>query len=224
MINGDINGNFVDAENAASVVGRVNFEPGSSGNIVRFEPGSSFSGKINVKGTNNRIEFGPHSRIRGSLRISGDKRRLSFGDYTTAEEIYLVALRADVIIGKWCMFSRKIEIRSSDAHSVVERATGLAINEKEPVYIGDHVWVCAGAHINKGSRIPSDSIVAAMSFVNRAFEEEGVILAGIPAKVVKRGITWNRKARKSFTQDQLDYRRYNATGEIIVPVPDRENV
>lgn len=53
--------------------------------------------------------------------------------------------------------------------------------------------------------MPSDSIVGAMSFVNRQSDEEGVVLAGSPAKIVKRGITWNRSRRDKFTREQMDH-------------------
>jgi acetyltransferase-like isoleucine patch superfamily enzyme len=103
------------------------------------------------------------------------------------------------------MFSREIEIRTTDAHSAVDRATGNRINMPESVIIGDHVWVGVGAIINKGSVVPSDSIVGAMAFVNRRFEEQGIILGGVPATIVRRGITWNRGRKNKFTTEELDH-------------------
>jgi acetyltransferase-like isoleucine patch superfamily enzyme len=103
------------------------------------------------------------------------------------------------------MFSRKIEVRTTDAHSVVDRQTRRRLNPASSVTIGDHVWVGLGAVINKGSSVPADSVVGAMSFVNRSFEEEGVILAGIPAKVIRTGITWNRGRNARYTQEELDF-------------------
>ena len=109
------------------------------------------------------------------------------------------------MIGRRCMFSRKIEIRTSDAHSIVDRETGRRLNGAGSITIGDHVWVGLGVVINKGASIPADSVVGAMSFVNRSFDEQGVVLAGTPARVVRRGITWNRGKKKRFTREQLEY-------------------
>lgn len=101
------------------------------------------------------------------------------------------------------MFSREIEVRTSDAHSVIDRSSGLRVNAAGNVLIGDHVWVGLRSIINKGARVPSDSIVGAMSFVSAEFEEEGVVIAGTPAKIVKRGITWSRSRRVHFAPDDL---------------------
>lgn len=207
-----LEGNEVLVENERSFTGKIIFTPGSTGNVVRFGEGSSFGGVLKVGGSGNVVEFRAHTKIRGTLAVGGRGVRLDFGDYTTSVDVFLVAAGQDILIGKWCMISRRVEIRSNDAHAVVERGTGETLNPPEPVTIGDHVWICGGAHVNKGSRIPSDSIVAAMAFVNRPFEEEGVILGGIPAKVIRRGVTWNRKMRAKFSPEQLDYRIYDENG------------
>lgn len=212
-------GNSVQFENELLFNGTIKFKPGAKGNVIVFREGSSFEGTIKVSGRNNLIEFCPHTRIRGTLSMGGKGCRLTFGDYTTTEPIYLVASGKDIHIGKWCMFSRNVEIRTTDSHAVVDPETGQWLNFREPVFIGDHVWICADANIMKGSRIQSNSIVAAMSLVNRPFEEEGVVLAGIPAKVVKRGVTWHRVIRDGgYTKEELEYHRYDNSGQLIEPV------
>lgn len=206
--------NTVDADAATFVRGQIIFDKGL-GNTVRFGEASSFGGHIKITGNNNLVEFGAHTKIRGTLAVGGNNVKLVFGDYTTSVDVYLVAAGRDILIGKWCMLSRKVEIRSNDAHAVIDRETRRTLNLPETVVLGDHVWVCGGAHINKGSHIPPDSIVAAMAFVNRKFEEPGVILAGAPAKVVRKGITWSRKMKKEFTENELDYSLYNERGEMV---------
>lgn len=98
-----------------------------------------------------------------------------------------------VIIGKDCLFSSSIEIRTSDGHGIVDPRSGRLLNRGKSVVIGDHVWVGAGVSILKGARVGANSIVGAKSVVTTRTPEEGVILAGIPAKVVKRGVSWVRK-------------------------------
>lgn len=65
------------------------------------------------------------------------------------------------------MFSRKIEVRTTDAHSVIDIETRSRINKAESIHIGDHVWVGLSTIINKGAVIPSDNIIGANSFVNK---------------------------------------------------------
>lgn len=196
-------GNQVLFESAEAFSGKIKFK--GEGNIVRFVGGSHFSGIIKVHGANHFIEFGAHSNIKGRIFVNGTSRRIIFGAHTTAEDINVVCgENQDITIGKDCMFSREIVIRTSDAHSVVDAQTGKRLNPAQPVVIGDHVWVGQRVIINKGSVIPSNSIVGATSFVNGSFEEEGIILAGTPARMVKQGITWNREKKQHFSTEDLD--------------------
>lgn len=177
-----------------------------NGNKIDLPKTSSFIGHITVRGQGNRIQIGENCRIAGELMIKGADQTISIGEGTTFESVYIVCLeRCDVTIGRWCMFSRGIEVRTSDAHSLIRKRDGRRLNLAAPVVIGDHVWVGVGALISKGTVIPDDCVVGAKSFVNKAFSETGVLLAGMPAAIVKRGITWNRAARnRRFSKDELE--------------------
>ena len=98
-----------------------------------------------------------------------------------------------VVVDEDCMFSAKVIIRNSDAHSILNDK-GERINPEKDVYIGKHVWVGYGANVLKGSYITANSIVGTQSVVTGTkLTEEGCVLAGNPAKIVKTGITWDRK-------------------------------
>lgn len=208
--------------------GRVQIR-GGEGNVVEFSPGVKLFGTITVVGSNNRIFLGQECDLRGSIIVSGNGQTVSIGDHTTTVDVYILCHEGvDVTIGKWCMFSRKIEIRTTDAHAVIDRATGRRLNTAGPITIGDHVWVGVGAIINKGAVVPTDSIVGAMSFVNGQFDEEGVILAGAPARIVKRGITWARSRLPFYSPEKMNYWRSGKSGtadqEQELAVPDDADV
>lgn len=199
-----LQGNEVSAEEAKEVKGSVSFEKGS-GNRVVIGAGTKFSGTITFIGSNNLVRIGTDCHFRGKILIKNDGQTVDFGDHSTTVDVYILCQeQCNVTIGRWCMFSRNIEIRTTDAHAVIDRASGNRLNFASSIIIGDHVWVGVGAIINKGAVIPSDSIVGAMSFVNRKFEESGVVLAGAPAKVVKRNITWSSSRKHKFTQEEMD--------------------
>lgn len=196
--------NALVIDQSATLKGRFSIKAGDH-NTLTIGKGSTFSGEIKISGSSNRIMIGDDCVFRGQILVKGSNQTVSFGDQSTTADVYILCQEgADVIIGRKCMFSREIELRTTDAHSVIDRATGLRINEPASVRIGDHVWVGVGAIINKGSDIPADCIVGAMSFVNRRFDEEGVILAGTPAKIVKRNITWDRRRKKHFSKQAMD--------------------
>ena len=63
--------------------------------------------------------------------------------------------------------------------------------EKSPdIAIGDHVWIGSNCKILKGVHIADNSVVAANSVVTKSFTEEKVLIAGNPAKIIKRDIEW----------------------------------
>ena len=107
--------------------------------------------------------------------------------------IYLTAAgEKSVEIGDDCLFSHGILIRPSDGHKIYDINSNKLINEPEDITIGNHVWVGTRAIILKGAHIPSNCIVGAGSIVNKKFNDENCIIAGSPAKIIKKDIRWER--------------------------------
>ena len=203
-------GNLVDFADTSASKGLVNLahELTGQGNQIVVEAASTFSGTLEIQGSDNIVRIGKHCSIRGKIVVKGRNQRVTIGDHTTFVGVYLLCIEeCNIEIGSHCMFSRDIEIRTSDAHSVVDRASGRRINLPGSVRVGTHVWIGVGALVSKGASVPDDSIVGAHSFVNGTFDEQGIILAGAPARIVKRGITWNRSRKKAFTERELDHWR-----------------
>lgn len=176
---------------------------GSHNDIV-FGNNVSINCQIRIQGDHNRLYIGNDCHLRGQILIKGKSQTVSIGESTTFQSVYLLCQEGcDIIIGHHCMFSREIEVRTTDAHSLVDLATGERINQAKTVNIGDHVWIGLRALINKGASIPSDCIVGASAFVNGVHSESHTVLAGVPAKVVRRNVTWHRGRQRSFTAQAL---------------------
>lgn len=216
-------GNIYTPAEDTKVTGRVRIR-GGDGNKVLVGRGTKVTGTIDIFGSNNTVTIGESCHFRGSMIISGNNQTVSVGDHSTTADVYILCSEgADVSIGRWCMFSRRIEIRTTDAHAVIDRQTGRRVNGAESIRIGDHVWVGVGAIINKGAIVPADSIVGALSFVNGRFSEEGIVLAGSPARIVKRGVTWARTRLPQYTRTEMDYWRPEADPQLQakeLSVPD----
>ena len=54
-----------------------------------------------------------------------------------------------------------------------------------PVYIGKQCWIAANSTILKGVTIGDESVVGAMSLVNKDIPAK-VLAAGVPAKVIRK--------------------------------------
>lgn len=154
--------------------------------------------KIIIKGDDNYISIKNTNRSIYSLRISGinNNNKLLIGEnfFSTG---YLHIEFADcsnltLTIGDNCMFGQGVNIMLSDFHSILDMATGERINKpKKGISIGNKVWLAREVRVLKDISIADETIVATRSVVNKSCTESNVILAGIPAKIVKRGITWN---------------------------------
>jgi acetyltransferase-like isoleucine patch superfamily enzyme len=151
--------------------------------------------RLDVIGNNNKIIIEDAvSYKRGHLRVVGDNQTFRIGKGTTIEKCYfLCAEDCNITVGEHCMFSYEIVIRTTDAHSVLDLETRERINKAESISIGNHVWLGAEVMITKGVSLPDDCIVGARSICNRSIDEPHTVIAGIPAKIVKRGVTWDRE-------------------------------
>lgn len=54
-----------------------------------------------------------------------------------------------------------------------------------PILIGDHCWLGTNAIILPGVRLGDHVVVAAGAVVTRSFEEDDILVAGVPAKIIK---------------------------------------
>ena len=95
-------------------------------------------------------------------------------------------------IGENCMLSHDIDLRSGDGHPIYFEDKNLRYNRGGDIVIGKHVWIGIRAQILKGVTIGDNCIIGASSVVNKSFYEEGCIIAGYPATVIKRNIKWER--------------------------------
>lgn len=55
-----------------------------------------------------------------------------------------------------------------------------------PIIIGENCWIGFGAVILPGVTIANNSVVAANAVVNSSFFEEGILIAGVPARKKKK--------------------------------------
>jgi acetyltransferase-like isoleucine patch superfamily enzyme len=73
----------------------------------------------------------------------------------------------------------------SGNHSVIKGQPMTFQERKEAsIVVGDDVWLGAHSVITAGTHIANGVIVAAGAVVTRSITQEGVIVAGIPAKII----------------------------------------
>ena len=137
-------------------------------NSVEIGEGVFFSGKIELIGDSNVIKIGKNTRINGAE--------------------FIVHNGTKVEIGSNCLFSTKIDVRTTDSHKVFN-SEGERINFDKNIIIGEHVWIGRMVSILKGANIGDGSVIGSMSLVSGLIPK-AVIAVGVPAKIIKNQITW----------------------------------
>lgn len=149
---------------------------------------------ISMVGNKNLIEIGRHTNLVGKLDMKGSNQTIKIGDYTTFQSVSLFSKEGcDIIIGQDCMFSARIEIRTSDSHTIFDLDTKKRLNKPGSIFIGDHVWIGKDVMVSKGVTIAKNTIIGAKSFVAKSLLDEDCIYVGAPAKKVKERVGWTRE-------------------------------
>ena len=86
--------------------------------------------------------------------------------------------------------------------------TKKVINKVKGIKLGDHIWLGANSSIMKNVTLPDDCIVGwnsvVSSSINRQIEPHSII-AGNPAKLVKRGVTWDANGAKyGYSKNEIE--------------------
>ena len=157
-----------------------------------------------IKGNNNTVNLGTiilrYSNILGMSGLKliiGQLPGLGAGVSINGVTLYLQEDKSNVSIGEDSQLSWGIDIWCTDAHTITN-LKGEPINFAQSIEIGKHVWVGKDVKIGKNTKIPDNSIVGWGSIVTKVFNEPNIILAGIPAKIVKRGINWDRRCINKY--------------------------
>ena len=173
---------------------RISFS--GTGNTVEIGDMSTlYDVQINIFGSNNHVVLGDRVSLMGCcFSIEDDSNTISVGSHTY---IYngteLAAIEGTAItLGDDCLLSSDISIRTGDSHSILDEQ-GNRINPSGDISVGEHVWIGKGAIVLKHAQIGKNCVVGTGALVTRGTETvDGAILAGSPAKPIRRNITWDR--------------------------------
>ncbi|MBS1927022.1 MAG: acyltransferase [Chitinophagaceae bacterium] len=149
---------------------------------------------IFVRGNNQKISIGENCYFgKGELWIEDDGGSILLQDFCTVQSgHFAVTEGSSISLGRDCMLAHDIEIRTGDSHSIIDLESGNRMNIAAPVILEEHVWVGAHSRILKGVKLGSHSIIGTSSVVSSAVPPNS-IAAGMPAKVIRTGVTWTRE-------------------------------
>lgn len=183
------------------------FLEGENNQIVIAPRAGDISGKICicVYGDNNRITIGENNIFEGLFMIVGQNHFnhgkcnnsvVTFGNNNAfgSFEVDVFNSNSTLSVGNHCMFSKGIILYHTDGHPVLDAESGKILNSVREMKIGNHCWVGRNVTILKNTKLADDTIVGFGAVVSSSFAEPHTAIAGNPAKVVKKGITWAQRA------------------------------
>ncbi|WP_176891621.1 acyltransferase [Fusobacterium varium] len=150
--------------------------------------------KIKIRGQNNLLKINKYVSLNGvNLEIRGKNCQIVIEEGTVIGKNTYISSKEEgikIFIGKNCMFSRNINILSSDGHKIYQNSN--RINFAKSIIIEDNVWLADNVVLLKGTFISEGSIVGTGTVVTKQFKEKNIIIAGNPAIIVKENIKWEK--------------------------------
>lgn len=141
---------------------------------------------------NASLEVGAFDVYAGSRINVNEGARLKIGsgymNYDCVMDVF-----SSVSIGHNVVISERVVIRDSDNHTICYDGADVTNDAKPlsaPIVIEDHVWIGMNAVILKGVTVGEGSIIAAGSVVNKDVPPH-CLVGGVPAKVIKTGVSWS---------------------------------
>lgn len=118
--------------------------------------------------------------------------QVDIGAGTTSSGTRIICDNARFSCGADAMFSDSVIVQACDQHGIVDLRSGQIVNDAPAsTVIGDHVWVGRSAKIMKNVSIGAGSIIGMASVVTRDVAPCSMV-AGSPARVMRRDVTWSR--------------------------------
>jgi acetyltransferase-like isoleucine patch superfamily enzyme len=121
----------------------------------------------------------------GSIGVSNGAILSLGGGYANSN--ITISCRVGIRIGHDVAIGPNVVIRDSDDHRVVDGEKSSEINQR--ISIGDIVWIGTNVVVLKGVSIGDGCVIAAGSVVVRSIPA-GSLAAGVPARFIKTGISW----------------------------------
>lgn len=171
----------------------------SLGKNVQIEHNCEF-----VFGADSKTEIGSEIWFNAYMVMYNWTGKLVIGDGSRFGRFNLIAVCTgdSIELGNSCLTARNVTIMSKDGHPIFDVNTREQINYKEScnLRVGNHVWCGNGVTIMSECDIGRNCMIGANSFIRNKKFANNCMIAGNPARIIRRDITWNRSQVNSIDE------------------------
>lgn len=179
---------------AEDVSGPFNVVVHGNDNVVRIAARCRLQQvHITIKASHCTINIGENCTLSGEFICIESDTHLVIGSHTSMMGSKITLHEAGrITIGTDCMFAGAVRMDTSDMHSIVDATTGVRLNPPGDIHIEDHVWLGYGVYVTKAVHIGAHSVIGTGAVVTHDIPANS-LAGGIPAKVIRTGVSWDRK-------------------------------
>lgn len=160
-------------------------------NKLVVKRGTKIKGGIYFDCDNGTCNIG-RNRFKGAIRL-GQDCTVNIADKVTCTNDCLITTAEGITVSieQDCMLASEIQIRADDGHPIFDVHSGKRVNMPRSVSIGPHAWIGGRTAILSGAQIGEGSVIGFGSVVKGKIPNN-CIAVGVPAKVVRKDIAWER--------------------------------
>lgn len=105
-----------------------------------------------------------------------------------------------VKIGSNNLFAQGIEIKGCAEHLIYDINSKEKYNLELGVEIGNKIWIGSDVLLLNKAKISDGSVVASRCVITKKFNDENVLIAGVPGKIKRTNISWHRCLDDSYLE------------------------
>lgn len=140
---------------------------------------------------NGSIIFRGTASVGAGTSICANGGQISFGDRFSCNINCFIYSTAHICFGEDVLLGWDVHLRDNDGHPIYR--DGVLTNPDRGISLGDRVWAASYTDILKGVQLGAGTIVGTRSLVTKSFEEEKILIAGVPAKKIRENVVWEHR-------------------------------
>lgn len=137
---------------------------------------------------NARVIFSENTRIgmHFSILCAG---KLEFGKNFSSNNGCVFSCMNSIRFGEDVLLGGHITVRDSEGHVIT--VPDYNNTKSAEVVVGNHVWICNKADLLNSAKIADNTVIAYRSLCKKSYPPN-VLIAGLPARIVRKNITWEK--------------------------------